>query len=199
MTFEELVAEVITITKRPDLQDRINSAIRAATLKVHQRDYYFRDIKETGLAFASPAYLQSFSPKDIYANYRKIKYLRFHSGTEGDAPGKFYEYIQIGNSNNEFGEIKSDCFYSAGDLIQVRSSVPLQYALFGCYVHPIVTPALAYRSWIADEYPWTIIYEAARIVFRGIGFEEQSSGMDKLGQEQYQVMMASVGTDEVPT
>lgn len=199
MTFEELVAEVLVLTKRPDLQTKIESAVRGATLKAHQMDYHYRDLVETGVQFPEALYLQSFNPKDIFANYRKFKYLRWHSGVLETAPGQFYKYEQIGNSDDSYGAIKDDVFYSAGQLIQIRSSTPLQYALFGCYVHPIIIPNYSFSSWIAVEYPWLIIYEAARVLFLGIGFQEQSASMAQLFSEQRAIMVISEGTDEVPT
>ena len=60
MTLEELKSEVSLLTARPDLEDQTLQAIRAATLKVHQRDYWRRDLKEVGVQFEAADYLQSF-------------------------------------------------------------------------------------------------------------------------------------------
>jgi hypothetical protein len=58
-----------------------------------------------------------------------------------------------------------------------------QYFNFGCYVYPDTT--LQSPSWIADEFPFAIVYEAARTLFKTIGFDEQSASMEKLVAEAY--------------
>ena len=58
MTLNELIAEVYTITNRPDLVAQTLMAVRSATLKLHQSDYYYKDIFETGFQFTSAEYLQ---------------------------------------------------------------------------------------------------------------------------------------------
>ena len=40
-----------TITNRPDLINETKLAVKAATLKIHQSDYYYRDLIEQGIAF----------------------------------------------------------------------------------------------------------------------------------------------------
>ena len=45
-TYQELYDDVVTITKRPDLAAETALAIRAATLKLHQSDFYFKDLFE---------------------------------------------------------------------------------------------------------------------------------------------------------
>lgn len=183
MNFSELYSEVLNIVKRPDLTDRINSAIRAATLKVHHSDFYYKDLVEKPVQFDEARFLQSFIPSSILPRYRKAKYIRFWRGDINGSPGKFFEPIQIENSMDSYDYIKTDVFYMAGQALQMRSSEACQRVLFGAYLHPLISPSTEYQSWIADEYPYAIIYEAARTIFRSIGFQEQAAEYDRLGLE----------------
>lgn len=187
MNFAELVAEVLVIVKRPDLQTRIEGAVRAATLKMHQSDFFYKDLYETAVEFENEFNIQNFLPNEIYPNFRKPKYVRFWNGDASGGPGLFLKPIQIENSMDAYGAIKDNVFYMAGQLLQIRTSPAVKRVLFGAYLHPVVTPAEKYASWIADEYPYAIIYEAARAIYRSIGFQEQAS--------EYSQLMAEILTE----
>ena len=58
MNFSDLVTEVGTITGRPDRVAEIESAIKSATLKAHNSDYFYKDIFETGIAFTTSDFYQ---------------------------------------------------------------------------------------------------------------------------------------------
>lgn len=197
MNFQEIYDEVILITKRPDLVDRTKQSIRAATLKAHQSDFYYKDLVEVAVQFTSPFVLQSFLPTEIVPNFRKAKYIRLWSGGLTGMPGKFLTPIQIENSQDAYGYIKNDVFYMAGQLLQIRGSAALDKVLFGCYQNPIVLPEANYSSWIANEIPYVIIFEAARQIYKSISFTEQANEYGQLVAEQFQEMKLSY-VDDVP-
>lgn len=197
MTFDELVAEVISITKRPDLQTKIEANVRAATLKAHHSDFYYKDMFEIPVQFTNQFILQSFIPTDVAPLFRKVKYIRLWQGDiEGDV-GKFFTPIQIENSVDQYGYIKTDVYYMAGQLLQLRGTQPLNKVLFGCYQHPVITPSTAYNSWIANEMPYAIVYEAARVTFKSISFTEQANEYSALVNEQFAELRLSY-VDDVP-
>lgn len=198
MTFAELVAEVILLTRRPDLTERVNSAVRAATLKAHHLDFFYKDLLEQSIQFVTAAYIQNFLPTDIFPQFRKAKYLRVWHGDDVDGyPGNFLKFIQIENSLDAYNYIKTDVFYQSGQLLQARGCQPLDKLLFGAYVHPTITPEAAYCSWIAKEMPYAIIYEAARTIFKSIGMDQQSAEMDRLAGEQFSLLRMSY-IDDAP-
>lgn len=197
MNFNELVAEVVTLTRRPDLEERISPAVRAATLKAHHSDFYYKDLYEQSVEFGQEYFIQNFLPTDIFPNFRQAKYIRFWHGDVDGYPGAFLDPIQIENSIDGYGCIKADVFYMAGQLLQIRTSAPIKRCLFGAYVHPVITPVNAYCSWIANEYPWAIIYEAARTIFKAIGKDSEAGEMSRLVGEEYQILRMSV-VDSVP-
>lgn len=197
MNFNELVAEVMLLTRRQDLQARTEQAVRAATLKAHHSDFFYKDLYEQSVEFGQEYYIQNFLPTDIFPNFRKVKYVRFwHGGVDG-APGAFLEPIQIENSLDAYECIKTNVFYMAGQLLQIRTSAPIKRCLFGAYLHPQITPVNAYCSWIANEYPYAIIYEAARQIFKSIGLDAQTSEMTSLVAEAYLSLKMS-NVDDVP-
>ena|ERR1700752_540301 len=197
MTFNEIYDEVILITKRPDLAARTQQAIRAATLKAHQSDFYYKDVVEVSVQFTSVFFLQNFVPTEVVPNFRKAKYIRLWEGDVNGMFGKFLKPIQIENSQDAYGCTKSDVFYMAGQNLQIRGTAALDKVLFGCYVNPTVLPIGAYSSWIATEMPYVIIYEAARTIFKSISFTEQANEYSQLVGELFQELKLSY-VDDVP-
>lgn len=183
MTFPELFSEVLLIVKRPDLTTRIESAIKAATLKMHHSDFYYKDLVEVPVQFTETSILQSFTPSEILPRFRKAKYIRFWQGGVNGQPGPFLEHIQIENSLDSYNYMKENVFYMAGTQLQIRCSPAVQHILFGCYLHPQVAPIESYDSWVAREYPYAIIYDAARTIFRSIGYSEQANEFAGLASE----------------
>lgn len=200
MNFSELVAEVIILTKRPDQLPRIESAVRAATLKAHQADFYHNDMMEVPVQFSEPRFIQTFEPGAIIPRFRKAKYIRdFYVSPDGQvgATQNFYENIQVENSLDAYGLTRTNVFYMAGKVLQLRAAKPINIVLFGCYLHPVITEE-GYNSWIAKEFPYAIIYEAVRAVFNGIGFTEQANTYARMTQEIYREIFIS-SVDTAPT
>lgn len=196
MDFQELVEEVYLITKRRDLVARTESAIKAATLKAHHADFFYPDIVEVSIEFQDEAFIQNFNPTEILPRFRKAKYIRqWHGGVQGEA-GKFLDHIQIENAFDSYNYIKTDVFYLAGQLIQIRTTTPLKRCLFGCYVHPVMGPEEC-KSWIAQAMPFTIIYEAARTIFKSIGMQSEAAEMAQLVAEQISMLRMSY-VDDTP-
>jgi hypothetical protein len=192
-----LRTEVLNIVKRPDLTSQINSAISSATLKAHNSDFYYKDLIEVAVEFSTSQNIQNFLPTDVVPRFRKAKYIRqwFGDAVTGSY-GDFFQPIQIEDSLDGYGYTKTNVFYMAGQLLQVRGYSTVDRILFGCYQYPQITET-GYASWIANECPWAIIYEAARIIFLSIGMQEQVSGMTSLVSEEYRILKDS-NVDDTP-
>lgn len=199
MNFAELCDEVILLTGRPELRTLVESYVRAATLKAHQKDFFYRDIQEYGIEFPDQEHITSFKPLDLIDRFRKPAYLREWifdaSDIQQGRAGKKYDVIMTDNARDAYGYLKSDVYYLAGDLLQIRSSTPLTHALFGAYVLPDITPG-GYSSWVATEYPYAIIHEAARVVFRSIGANERSTLQEDLVNDWYGILTINSIPDE---
>lgn len=179
-SFAQIKADVITLTNRPDLSNETELAIRQATLKAHHSDYYPKDLYETGIRFSAAAYLQDLEYKTLIPRFRSLKYIRKSDADNAD--GLFLDILTPDAVLDQFKRDRENICYLAGDTIHIRSSTQLEYIFFGCYVHP-VTDVVGYRSWIADEYPYCIINEAAATVFKAIGFDEMAASYRQLAQE----------------
>lgn len=194
MTFNELVAEVYLITDRPDLEGLTKSAVKAATLKMHKTDFYSKDLFETGIQFNANEYIQSIDLYTLVPAFRAMKYLRLSNEARYDQ-GTFIDIVTPEETIDSYGLNRADVAYVAGRMLEIRTSQLFDKALFGCYVYPIVTEA-GYATWIAEQYPMAIVYEAARVIFSSIGYLDQVNTMRQLVGEEV-AMLKKFGLADV--
>lgn len=185
MTLAELIAAVYVETKRPDLVDRTKQAVKSATLKLHQLEYFQKDVFETGIIFDTSDYYQSFEYKTTIPRWRSAQYFRKYdySMPPGRATDDF-DIVTIGAVRDEYGAERNDITYLAGNVYQFKSATQFQYMLMGCYLNPDLDD-VTFTSFIAEEYPFAIVYEAARIICKGIGKDAESSYYDAMFREQW--------------
>lgn len=179
-SFSELVNDVYTITNRPDLVAETKLAVKQATLKMHHSDYYPKDIYESGITFDSVDYIQSLQYKTLIPRWRTFKYLRKYQ--DGN-PGEFIKLLTPEESVDRYAVNKDNICYIAGDVLEIRSSTQDATMLLGCYLHPVIAEE-SYTSWIADEHPYAIVFDAAAAIFKMIGQDEQASYMKQTVMEQ---------------
>jgi hypothetical protein len=188
MNFAELVNEVYTLTGRPDRVAETSSAIKSATLKLHQSDYYYQDIFETGIAFNSADYVQQLDYRALLPRFSAIKYLRKYDNTSGTPMG-FLSLITPEQVLDDYKIQKVDVFYAAGAYLQINSSTKEKYYLMGCYLNPDITES-GYDSWIAQDHPFAIVFDAAATVFKAIGKDEEAAAYRTLVNEQIAILKA---------
>jgi hypothetical protein len=188
-TLTDLVNDVYLLTNRPDLVNQTKQAVRAATHKAHSVEYFYRDIVETGVSFTSPSFTQSLEFKNIWPRYRALRYIRV-TDAAASQDGPFLTILSPEATVDSYNINKENIAYVAGDVIQIRTARELQCIFGGAYVWPDTTEA-TYSSWIADDMPWAIVYEAAAAIFKQIGFDEQSAMYRQLVAEQYAALRVS--------
>lgn len=182
MTLTELQQEVYTLTNRPGLVAETLTAVRSATLKLHQMDYFYKDIVEQGVSFSPAAYVQQLEYRSLFPRWRALKYIRKTDFT-GTEQGQLYTIITPEAVLDQFGRNQENVCYVAGTVIQIRSSDELQYALIGRYDNPDITVA-GYNSWIALDHPYAIVFDAAATVFKAIGDTEKFAAYTQLAAIQ---------------
>lgn len=187
-TFAELVSDVYTLTNRPDLVAETKLAVKAATLKAHQSDFYPKDLFETGITWSDPAYIQSIDYRALIPRWRAFKYLRKYSN---GMPGDFIKMLTPEQVLDSYGYQKADICYIAGEMLEIRSSTKDENLIIACYVNPN-TDENNFSSWIALDHPYAISYEAARSIFKQIGFDEQAASIRQEVMEQYQILKQEV-------
>lgn len=186
MTLTELQQEVYTLTNRPDLVAETLLAVRQSTLALHQSDFFFRDIEETGISFTSSAYTQELEYRPIIPLFRSLKYLR-KANADGTV-GAFFTVVQPESILDSYGVDRTDVCYAAGASIEIKSSTQFQYAVLGYYANPNITVS-GYNSWIALDHPYAIVFEAAEKVFKMIGKTEEFAAYKLLRDEEKQRLM----------
>lgn len=186
MTLTELQQEVYTLTNRPDLVAETLLAVRQSTLALHQSDFYWRDLYETGISFSTAAYTQELEYRSILPLFRSIKYLR--KANADSTVGAFFTVVQPESVLDHYGANRTDVCYAAGASIEIKSSTQFQYAVLGYYANPNIS-ASGYNSWIALDHPYAIIFEAAEKVFKMIGKSEEFAAYKLLRDEEKQRLM----------
>lgn len=191
----DLATLVYELTKRPDLVDETKSAIKAATLKAHMSDYYSKDIYEmyVNLSDTTSKYIWSLDYITLMSNFRSLKYIRKYDSDAGE-PSDFIEVITPNEVLDSYKVTKTDVCYVAGRVIEIRSSTAISKLILAAYVNPIITDA-DYSSWVAELYPYAIVYEAARIIFKTIGYDEQFAAYKELVADQYILLQRTALTD----
>ena len=189
MNLTELQSEVYVQTNLPRLVDETLAAIRSATLKLHQRDYFYRDLKEVAINLGTAAYVQSFEYKQLFPRWRALKYIR-RALADGSVVAPSLEVISPENFMDNYNIARTNVAYVAGDYLQIKCAELLQYAVLGFYQHPAITNA-GYNSWIAEDSPYAIIHEAAAIIFASVGDDSQARNQKILAAESYQAVVAS--------
>ena len=188
MTLTELQQEVYTITNRPTLVAETLLAVRQATLALHQMDYWWKDLQETGISFTTSSYRQELDFRSILPLFRSLKYLRKSDST--GAAGAFFDVVQPESVLDSYGADRTNVCYAAGTSIEIKSSTEFQYAILGYYANPNITVA-AYNSWIALDHPYAIVFKAAEIVFKVIGKSEEFAAYKLLRDEEMQRLTVS--------
>ena len=181
-TFTDLCNDVYELTNRPDLVAETKVAVKAATLKAHQSDYYYKDIYELGVSFPTADYVQSLEYRLLVPKYRALKYIR-KTDAVGKDDGVLLTILTPEEVVDSYGMNKVNIAYVAGQVIQIKSSDQLQYVYMGCYINPDITEG-SYNSWIALDHPYAIIYDASATIFKMIGFDEQTAVFRQMVAEQ---------------
>ena len=190
--FTALLADVYTITNRSDLEAETSMAVRAATLKLHQSDFYPRDLVESRVQFSTADYFQALAYKALFPGMRALSYVRKY---ESDEPTQFLDLVSPTNILDSYSLAKENIAYLAGEVVQIRSNTQITDVLLGFYNNPTTLPD-TYASWIADLYPFAIVTEAAAQVFKMIGKDEEAAMYKQLSMEQAMIVRNSNITAE---
>lgn len=191
--FTDRVADVYVLTNRPDLTTDTEAAVKAATLRAHRLDFFDKDLHETGISFPSSAYIQSLDYSTLLPRWRSLKYLRKYDSVNSKAGG-FLKVLTPEQTLDRYNVEKTDIMYLAGLVYQIKSSTLEQYFLLGCYLNPDVA-ASTYSSWIANEYPNAIVYDAASIVCKGIELDALATKYETMrNEERAELIMSNIVT-----
>lgn len=170
--FNAIIEEVYTLTNARHLVNETILAVKSATLQLHRRDNFAKDLAEFTIQFPTLDYLQSIDYRVLFPRYRSLAYIRKFDAAAvplDTGAGSFMEIISPSQVLDSYKVTRSNVAYVAGDLINIRSSDKIQYVMLGIYQSPDVSSPANYKSWIADEAPYAIVYLAASIVYAKLG------------------------------
>lgn len=205
--FNYLYNSVVAETKRPDVVSRTQQAIASETLNAHSLDFFYRDIRTADIVFDTPAYIQELDisclPRLRAINYARKwdpafnqyqqnpflnppqyqnPFLRGYNYNQQRTLGLF-KIIDPHDLFDHYGAEKYDVCYQAGATLMFKSSTAVPMVKIGWYERPNLDVAggfANYDSWIARDWPYTIIYAAAAAILDGTGNNDQAARYTRL-------------------
>lgn len=178
MTYNEIFDEVKTASKRGDIDAKITAAIRAMTLYAHRTDFYWRDRIEAELSFTTASTLFEIPLLTVLPRFRQVNYLRYWDPIT-KAEGPMLKVIDPSTVLDEYNHQKTDRYYAAGDILKVKCSYFTTGLQIGYFANPVVSPAILYTSWIADQFPDFIIQGALAMIYNQTGKQEEARMLNK--------------------
>ncbi len=200
--YAQILADVYTLTARPDLAAETILAVRKATVKAHSADFWKGDIvivpKYTlpapivDITQPSSRFLINLADAINFPNLRKVAYIKEYINPAGQVSSavsawdtlianygtsprqRNYDECSPESVIDDYGTERTNYWYQAGKQVALRTYTPILYAVFGYWAYPNAT-ASGYNSWIAQEYPDIIVEEAASLVFRMIGKADEAA------------------------
>lgn len=172
--YDSILDDVIALTNRPDLTTETGVAIRAATISVHSKAAYPRDLMTQLVKIPNASYLTSIDAQLLLPRLRGLSRIQLVDASY--APLEFPEIavIEIDDiRDEEYKVYRNNVAYIAGTAVNVRST-SLGYGFLVEYFQLPNVRRDSYNSWIAQLAPDVIVYTAAALVFATNGNEEKS-------------------------
>lgn len=193
MSLATLLTDVYGITGRPDLVTQTTQAVKAATLKAHMSDFYYRDLVEVNQATGSTATFFQLATT-LFPRFRALKYIQKSQAVRDETfPYPFLGIIDTDQIMDEYNEYVLNAAYVAGLNINIRVDAALTHVKVGYFALPNITDG-GFSSWIDDTQPYAIVCEAARTMFKTLGYDEESRTYDMLVMEQLTLLkMSNIG------
>jgi hypothetical protein len=163
MNFAQVVDEVVSTIKRPDLIGQVRREVNAAISFYCLDNTFASDFVEQSVPIDPQQYTQAFA-KSTLARFRKFKYIKI-GGTKSFL------------SKLSDAEILSGCFDSKNSYYEIGVNVNISINTLapaldvGFYAYP---PILANTDefWLLDIAPFMVIDRACATMFRSIGDEK---------------------------
>ena len=185
MTYQEIYDEVVALTKRPELATETRIAIQSVTLNHHARDSYKQDLIEDYVIFPSEQNIQELDVINGLIRFRAFSYVRrydFSTNQPAGFAGAYFKPQDADHMLDTYGFTESNRYYRAGKNVKFYAQPAFQYLLIGYYSRPLITVE-NFDSWIAREYPYLIIFDAAMKVCNITGNTEAAKGIQMMKDE----------------
>lgn len=188
--WDSLVADVITLTNRPELTDETQLAVRMGILRAHSCAHFVRDLVTTQTALqSSSSTLLQVATSTTLLRFRDVAAVRL---LDVDGNVLHNPEIELVEANDIYeygykGVRKPYVAWIAGTALNVYAACGMYGVEVLWYQSPNVTRATC-DSWIAQLFPDAIIWEAAMMVWSRTGNEAKA-------KEAYKVLYGTGPTD----
>lgn len=171
--FDDIKAQVITLTNRPDLAAETEVALRTATLSVHSFGAYPRDLCTLPVKLPNATYMCSIDAQVQLPRLRGLSTIQALDASYAPLEYPEIEIVEIGDIRDpEYKRLKNNIAYLAGTSVNVRCDIMAYGFLIEFFQLPQVRRE-QYNSWVAQLSPSIIIYQAASLVFSTNGNEDK--------------------------
>jgi hypothetical protein len=186
-TWQELLDEIYTLTNRPDLVSETNLALRQAVRSAHKSGKYWRDLVEVDVVI-SVDQIQTIDLTLFAPRFRGLAYLR-----PTEYPDLRLDETEITGLLDGDNYAKVNVYWGFGSQLKIRAANPTASYTLAYYQYPVVTPVLAFNSWIAEDHDDLLILWAAMTVLGMIGESEIRGRLEQLAT----VALANLQQDNV--
>lgn len=182
--YDDMLASVMTLTNRPDLEAETKLALRSATTNAHLTDAYFRDCVSQNVQLPNSAGTVALNISTLFPQFRGLGKVRpadvngnlIDTGSyngNGDRNG-LIEVVELGDIfDPEYKNLRYNVAYVSGDSVVIRTGLNCAGFFVDWYKAP-KTKREEYDSWIAQLAPSVIWYWAAALVFSTNGDEDKA-------------------------
>lgn len=178
--YDGIYNDVLELTKRPDLAEESLIAVRTATLSLHGRQAWPRDVATSLVKLPNASYLTALDAQVLLPRLKGLSTVRVCDVNFAPMESPHVEIVEMGDIYDPvYGTLKNDIAYIAGTTVNLRTSVAASGYLIEYFQVPRANRN-EYNSWIAELAPDVIVYQAAAIVFTTNGNEEKASGYQRM-------------------
>lgn len=179
-TFAELYDLTVEQTRKPELVDITNLAIRTAVLRAHHVDFFPLDLQEGALTYA-PSTAIYYDFPTITTTLLRNRALKTIRGLEAVSylPVENFEWRGVDDLYTSEGVRRTSVYTQIGTTLRVYPALATGRLAAFFYQNPD-TASATFSSWIADMYPDQLAMWAAQGVWARTGFREMANATEDL-------------------
>lgn len=178
--YDDILADVLSLTNRADLESESELALRSATLSAHAIGAFPRDAVVASVPIPNGAYIASLDAQVLFPRLRGLSSVQIMDSSLNILQDPEIEIVELGDIRDPiYKTLRNNVAYLAGSSVSVRTAI-LSYGYLVEYLQMPQVRRDAYNSWIAMLCPDIIIYRAASIVLATNGNMDKSEKYGKM-------------------
>lgn len=191
-TFAELYDLTVEQTRRPELVDVTNMAIRTAVLRAHHFDFFPQDMLEGAVVYTPSSNAWQYDISNIGVLLPRYRAIKTVTGLElgTGRPVEHFEWREPDDLYTTEGERRSSVYTLVGTTLRLLPVLASGSATVAYYANPVVTD-VGFSSWIADAYPDAVALMAAASVWSRVGFREIAKDTQEGPNKEFKELLIS--------